>query len=98
MRSLRLNNETHRLTIVVDHPLDAVPENHDVEVNQQSDLNIQETKVGEELSLVDGVKRVFAFGLDNDFTFHDQVCSKSAIKFNAVIDQGYCFLTFNLHA
>ena len=31
---LRLDYETDRLTIVVNHPLDTVPENHDVEVDQ----------------------------------------------------------------
>lgn len=51
-----------------------------------------------ELSVVNGMQRVFAFGLDNDFTFHDEVCSKSAIKLNAVIDKGHCLLIFYFQA
>ena len=54
--------------------------------------------MGEELSVVDGMQRVFAFGLDNDPILHDKVGSKSAIKLNTVIDKGHCLLTLNLHA
>src|SRR4051812_22966925 len=97
-RPLRLNHETYGFTIVVDHPLDAVAENDDVEIDQQSDRNVQKTKVGEELSVVNRMEGVFTFGLDHDSILHDQIGSKSAIKFYAVINKRYCLLSLNFQA
>jgi hypothetical protein len=84
---LRLNYETDRLTIIIDHPPDAVAKDHDVEVDQQADTNIQQTKVREQLRVVNGMKCLFAFGLDYDTPFDDQVGSKAAFEFDAFIDE-----------
>lgn len=54
--------------------------------------------MGEELSLINWVRRLFAFGLDYDSTFDDHVGSKSAIELYAVVDERHCFLSFYLHA
>jgi hypothetical protein len=77
---LRSNHETDRLTIIVDHSPDAVLEDHDVEIDQQSHGNIQQANMGEQLSVVEWVQCVFAFGLDYNSVFDDQVGPKATIK------------------
>jgi hypothetical protein len=69
---LRLNCQSDWLTVVVDHPLDAVSKNHDMKVDQQSDGNIQQAEVGEQLSIINRMQRVFKFGLDYHPVFHDE--------------------------
>jgi len=83
--------------VMVDHPLDAVSKDHDVEVDQQADGNFKQTEIGEELSVVNRMQRVFAFGLDHDSVIHYEVGPKSTIKLNVVIDEWYYLLTLNSH-
>ena len=66
--------------------------------NQQADTDIQQTKVREQLSVINWVQRVFAFGLDYDSAVYHQVCSKAAIEFYVFVDEGYGLLTFHVHA
>jgi len=54
--------------------------------------------VREQLSVINRVQRVFAFGLDYDSAIYHQVCSKAAIKFYVFVDEGYGFLALHFHA
>jgi len=36
--------------------------------------------MGKQLSVVNRMQGVFAFGLDYDSVFHDQICSKATIQ------------------
>lgn len=83
--------------IVVDHPFDPVPQHHDVKIDQEADTHIQPTKEREQWSLINGMKRVFALGLDYDSAFHDQARSKAAIEFYVLVDQWDWFLALHLH-
>ena len=47
--------------MVVDQSSDAASEDHKLEVDQQADTDIQQTKVREQLSVINRVQRVFAF-------------------------------------
>jgi hypothetical protein len=84
--------------MVVDQSSDAASEDYKLEVDQQADTDIQQTKVREQLSVINRVQRVFTFGLDYNPVFHDQVCSKAAIELHVFVDEGYGLLTFHVHA
>ena len=43
-----------------------------MKVDQQSDGNIQQAEVGEQLSIINRMQRVFKFGLDYHPVFHDE--------------------------
>ena len=55
--------------VVIDQPLDAVLQDHHVEVDQQPHRNIQQPKMGEQLSVVNWVQHIFTFGFDDDSVF-----------------------------
>jgi hypothetical protein len=95
---VRLDCPVQGLTIVVDQSPDAASEDHDMEVDQEADTDVQQTKVGEQLSVINRVQRVFTFGFDYDSAFHDQVRSKAAIEFYVFVDKWYGLLTFHLNA
>jgi len=59
-------------------------------------MEIQQSKVGEKLCLVDWVQGFFAFDLNNNLSVNHQVRSESAIEFHRLVDEGQWFLSLNV--
>jgi hypothetical protein len=52
--------------VVVDDSTDAVFQHDNVKVDQESDLQAEQSEVRKHLGVIDGMQRFFAFNLDND--------------------------------
>ena len=74
------------LMIVVDHALDSVFELDDVKVDQQSDLDIQQSEMRQQLREVHRVECFFTLDLNYDHAVDDKISAKAAFQFHFCID------------
>ena len=72
---------------------DAVLYQHDVEIHQEADLLVGQTKVGEKLLLVDRCDCLDGLDLDDDFIVDDQVGIETRLNGNSVVNDGDRVLT-----
>ena len=71
----------HRdVLIMIHHPLDAIFQLDHVEVNKESDLQIQQPQIREELCLIDRMNGFLAPDLNHDLPIDDQVGTKPALQ------------------
>jgi hypothetical protein len=63
-----------------------------MEIDQEADVQIEQSQMRQQLSLVNGVERFFAFDLDDDGSVNDQIGAKAAFQFHSPINQRHSFL------
>jgi len=66
------------------------------EVDQKSEMAIQEPHVRQDLFCVDGAEGLDGFELDDDFVFDDQIGAKAFVEDNAIILDWNRNLTFDI--
>jgi hypothetical protein len=72
---------------MIHHPSDPVPEQHNVKVDEKTDLNVQQTQVRQKLSLVYRVQGFLAFDFYDDAILHNQISSETAFQLDGFVGQ-----------
>jgi hypothetical protein len=78
---------------MIDHSLQALLDDRDVEVDEQADGLTGQLEIGQQLRGMNRKQFRYLFQLDYHGTFHDQIDSKSTIKVNAFIADGQLHLS-----
>jgi hypothetical protein len=74
---------------------DAILQQNHAEPDQKAHLDVQESQVRPQLSLIHRMQSFLAFELNSNSPFHDQMRSKPAIKLRSLIDQRHGLLPRN---
>ncbi len=83
---------------VIDDTLDPVPQQLDVEVDEESESKIGESEMGQELLRVHRSDALHRFQLDAELGFNDQVGAESLIEDDIAIANRYRHLALHLKA
>ena len=70
---------------MVHNPLDAVLENTNVEVDQETDLSVGSFQVRQKLSFMNGHQLLYRLNLDNQFVLNQQIEPIGAIETKSLI-------------
>jgi hypothetical protein len=84
--------------IVVDHTPDAVFELDPVEIHQQADVDVQQSEVRQQLSLVHRMERLFTLDLNYDPVLDNQVGAEAALQFHLPVDERDSLLPLHMEA
>ena len=82
----------------VGDPMDTVFDQNFPKVDHQSEPEVHQSEVGEELCLEEGVVLLSSLAFDDHFLFHKEVESETATKVYSFVDNRQFLLSFYLES
>jgi hypothetical protein len=70
-----------------DDPFDALFEHADIEIDEQSEMQVGKLQIRQQLAVVDGQEPVYRFEFENDMPLNEQVETQSIFDADALIDE-----------